>query len=107
MQDPRPSLRSRTAADPMAVLLVRVRLSAWGAWLLMVPEQACAGPRGRPAPAGGRQRADPPAADPSDRSPSQQPSRPVGDRAVVAPPKAPAGQPRRTDPGAAEKRRRP
>ena len=39
MQDPRPSLRSRTAADPMAVLPVRVRLWAWGAWLLMVLER--------------------------------------------------------------------
>ena len=39
MQDPRPSLRSRTAADPMAVLPLRVRLWAWSAWFLMVLEQ--------------------------------------------------------------------
>jgi len=40
MQDPRPSLRSRIAPDPMAGLPARVRFWAWAAWGLMVLEQA-------------------------------------------------------------------
>src|SRR5512134_1189855 len=39
MQDPRPSLRSRLAADPMAALPTRVRFWAWAAWALMLVEQ--------------------------------------------------------------------
>src|SRR4030095_13551975 len=39
MQDTRPSLRSRAAADPMAALPARVRIWAWAAWGLMVLEQ--------------------------------------------------------------------
>src|SRR5262245_8177440 len=39
MQDPRPSLRSRVAADPMAALPALVRLWAWGAWFLLILEQ--------------------------------------------------------------------
>lgn len=40
MQDPRPTLRSRTALDPMAALPARVRGWAWLAWGLMFLEQA-------------------------------------------------------------------
>jgi uncharacterized protein (TIGR02302 family) len=39
MQDPRPSLRSRTAADSTAALPLRVRMWSSGAWALMLLEQ--------------------------------------------------------------------
>ena len=39
MQDPKPSLRSRTPLDPMAALPGRVRVWAWMAWGLMLVEQ--------------------------------------------------------------------
>ncbi|WP_119305123.1 TIGR02302 family protein [Dongia deserti] len=39
MQDPKPSLRSQAATDPMAALPARVRFWTWTAWLLMVLEQ--------------------------------------------------------------------